>query len=183
MRVNSIAAQGSPMSGLRRRHVDQPVGYDRQSGCYQSSSWLDYHSDMSDGIVSTAWADYLKRVTTRDDWSVRRLAREAGRHPSTIWDWMAGGTGEKVTVESINAIATATGDHPLDVFRAAAGLVAEEPEDEAIGLVLQSKLDDDEKERMIRKIMARKYEDSERRMQDTVEMIRLASGGKGERTA
>lgn len=138
---------------------------------------------MSDSLLENAWGDFLKRITSRDGWSVARLAREAGRHPSTIWDWMAGGTGEKVTVESINAIATATGEHPLDVFRAAAGLVAEEPEDEAIGLVLQSDIDDVEKERMIRKIMARKYEDSERRMQDTVEMIRLAGGGKGERTA
>lgn len=173
-------AQGLSATTHISRDDPSIVGYDQRSRCYVSSSWTDYHSAMADDPVGEQRVEFLKGITSRPGWSVARLAREAGRNASTIWDWMNPNIStEKITVESINKIAAATGDHPLTVFRAFTGLIEEEPEDEAIGLVLQSDLDDAEKTRMIRNIMARREQDSARRVQDTIEMIRLAQRATG----
>ncbi len=101
-----------------------------------------------------------------------RLARESGIHRATIFDWIKGGTGERLTVAFIVDIANALGDHPVNTFMAAADLVEEEPQDYEIGLILQSDLTDEEKQRQIRMVEARRERDTQNRIHDTQEILR-----------
>jgi transcriptional regulator with XRE-family HTH domain len=127
---------------------------------------------MDNGSDLGEWGKYLRLMTKRPGWSVARLARDAGLNPSTIFGYINGSTGQKVTIETIVAIARALGDHPVNTFIAAAGLVQEEPQDHEIGLILGSDLSDEEKLRQIHLLERRREQDQKRRVTDTVEMLR-----------
>jgi transcriptional regulator with XRE-family HTH domain len=130
---------------------------------------------MGDGFTGDAagaWATYLRQMTDRPGWSVARLARESGIHRATIFDWIKGGTGERLTVAFIVAIANALDDHPVNTFIAAANLVEEEPQDYEIGLILKSELSDEEKQQQIRVVEARRERDMQNRIHDTQQILR-----------
>ncbi|MFG3418710.1 helix-turn-helix domain-containing protein [Micromonospora sp. NPDC048063] len=75
---------------------------------------------MGDGGKRESWAEYLRRMTDRDGWSVARLARESGIHRATIFRWMSSkGSGANVT--SARAIGDALGD-PGGALRAAGNM-------------------------------------------------------------
>lgn len=158
-------------AGRARGVVPASVVYKRRLGSDVGSVVDMYPTFVGDG---SEWGNYLRQIKARPQWSVARLARETELHRSTIFDWMKGGTGESVTIYSLLRIAEATGDDPLDVFRAAAGLMEENPEDTEIADVLASDIADDGKKEIIASILERRRRDRERRMQDTAQMIRLA---------
>lgn len=133
-----------------------------------------YRSDMTDtpSTEPDTWSAYLQRAADRSG-GVRALAKKAGLHHDTIYGYLsANRTMKKVTIETVVAIARASGDHPVQAFIAAAGLVEEEPEDREIGAILTSGLPEDEQQRLIRGIMRKREQDEERRMSDTQELIR-----------
>lgn len=134
-----------------------------------------YHSGMTDTSpgASDAWAAYLQRAADRVG-GVRALAKKAGLHHDTIYNYIsAGRLQKKVTIETIIAIARAIGDHPVNAFLAAANLVEEEPQDYEVGIILQSDLSDEEKQRQIRVVEARRERDQANRIHDTQEILRV----------
>lgn len=103
----------------------------------------------------TEWARYLKEVTTRPDWSVARLAREAGLDRGTIFRWIKGG-GDRVTVDSVRRISEATGDNLDTALRAAGGLPIDDDTDDdtdelefEISMILRSDLPEAQKQAMV----------------------------------
>ncbi len=70
------------------------------------------------------WATYLRDLTDRPGWSVKRLATESGVHRSTIFRWLNGNV-RNVTMDSVRAIARASGDDEATVTWAAADVLAE----------------------------------------------------------
>lgn len=133
-----------------------------------------YGVPMSNGdeVADTEWARYLKEVTSRDCWSVARLAREAGLDRGTIFRWMRG-SADKITVESVRRVATATGDTLDTALRAAGGVPADpdlSDDDEfqfEIEMVQRSDLPDAQKTELIRYI-----KDLQRRQRDDLrEMV------------
>lgn len=131
---------------------------------------------MGDGEKSDAWGAYLRRIVSRKEWSVVKLATVAGIHRGTIFDWMKGGTGESVTTAYVVAVARAVGDDPMTAFRAAAGIEDNAPQDAELALVLNSDLADEKKDELIEIILGKREADHERRIEDTVQMIRIAGG-------
>jgi hypothetical protein len=95
---------------------------------------------------------------------------------STWYDWIANGGSEKIAVETLVTIAQAFGDHPVNAFMAAIDLVQGEPQDEEIGMILLSDLTDEEKQRQIRLVEARRDRDKATRISDTQEIIRVLGG-------
>jgi len=122
------------------------------------------------------WAAYLQRVRRGHGWTIQRLADEAGIGRSTIQDWLKNGGSEKIKIETIVDIARAVGDHPVNAFIAAAGLIEEEPQDREIGMILASDLSDEEKQYQIERIEALQEDDRQRRMAQTQEIIRIHGG-------
>lgn len=79
----------------------------------------------------SSWAKYLNAHTARGTgWTVARLARESAIHRSTIFDWKRQrvGTTQRVTIESVRAIAAALGDSMENALRAAGSLLADDGE-------------------------------------------------------
>lgn len=158
--------------------MPEAVAYERRPERYVGRSVVRYPSPMGDGPADGTWGAYLKRITARPGWSVAELSRQSGVHRATIFGWMQDGSGEKVTIESILAIARGAGEPPMEVLRAAAGLTADDPEDEEIAMVLSSNLRDEGKAEIVESILRRRDRDRQHRMQDTVQMIRLAEGAE-----
>lgn len=119
-------------------------------------------------VVATgdAWSAYLRRMTSRTDWSVARLAREAGIARSTIFRWIKEGAdgSSGLTIQSVYAIADALGDDRASALTAAGNLPPER--DAEVELILGSDRSDDEKAAMIDRLMRRREEDKARRMDD-----------------
>jgi len=135
-------------------------------------------------IVGTdAWSTYLRDMTSRPDWSVARLARDAGIARSTIFRWIAEGAG-RITIESVYMVADALGDSRANALRAAAGLGVLD-RDEEIDLIMASEVSEALKARMIERLMQRRREERERRMADLRWMLedRDADGDAGELAA
>jgi transcriptional regulator with XRE-family HTH domain len=118
---------------------------------------------MGDARQREDWAAYLRRITKRPGWSVARLARESGIHRATIFAWIAGEQG--VTVSSVRAIATAAGDDPIAVLRAAADITSDEY-DEELELILSAPVDDEMKRDMVVRLAELREQDKRRRMQE-----------------
>lgn len=102
-----------------------PVARLRRTMVYLHSVGTSYGSCMSDAVSqqSNAWAALLRDITTRPDWSVARLAREANLHRSTIFRWLNGEI-SNLTIDSIRLIVDAAGIDMWDALRAVATLVA-----------------------------------------------------------
>jgi transcriptional regulator with XRE-family HTH domain len=119
--------------------------------------------DGSSGLSD--WGAYLRRMTGRPGWSVARLAREAGIHRATIFDWIRGG-GESVTIASVRAVATALGDDLENTLRAVAGLeTSRQARDEEMDMIMSAPVDDDMKRKMITRALELREQDRQQRIQ------------------
>jgi hypothetical protein len=133
---------------------------------------------MGNDLPAETWGKYIKRLSDRPGWSVVRIARGAGMNPATLFEYIRLDDGRGVKASTIAKVARGAEDDPVNAFRAAAGLTSEDPEDEEIAMVLTSTLDDDGKSEIIEDILRRRDRDRQHRMQDTVQMIRLAEGAE-----
>jgi transposase-like protein len=107
----------------------------------------------------------LRRMTARPGWSVARLAREAGIHRATIFDWIKGG-GDSVTIASVRAVADALNDDLENALRAVAGLESsQERRDEEMDMIMSAPVDDDMKKQMIARALELREQDRQQRMQ------------------
>jgi transcriptional regulator with XRE-family HTH domain len=112
-------------------------------------------SNEQDGSTSE-WARYIRELTSREGWTVARLAREARLDRGTLFRWMREGGGEAVTVENVCRIADAAGDERYIALRAAAGLSWNGDEgdlDEAefeIRMLQQADFPDEQKAEMVK---------------------------------
>jgi transcriptional regulator with XRE-family HTH domain len=174
----------APLAALRHpmRHHEATVTSDtksRRTWSYRRSSDTAYRLLMSDASPPVeTWADYLRRMTKREGWSVARLARESGIHRGTIFKWLAGETG--VTVDSVRRIAIALDDDPSTALRAAGSASVPSTErDEEMELINRAPVDDDLKAGMRRKLMERRERDLQARLADLQDMINLATRGDG----
>lgn len=144
-----------------------------------SSRWTpEYLVRVSDGSGDNhEWSVYLRRMTSRPDWSVARLARDSGIHRATIFGWMREG-GESVTIGSVRAIAEALGDSLENALRAAADLppLGAEPErDPELELIFDARVPATMKKRMIEILFERREREREQRMADLRVLIDEAS--------
>lgn len=153
------------------------------------------HVSNADDVPTTEWARYLRDATSRDDWSVARLARESRIDRTTIFRWIKGGS-DNITIASVRRIADAIGDDLDDALRAASGLPPKDSayeEDEIefeIRMIEQSDLPPRQKGDMIRyarslqqrqqadRLALRERQRSERRAQVQA-MMDVARGGAG----
>lgn len=110
-----------------------------------------------------AWSEYLRRMTSRPGWSVARLARESGLHRSAIFGWIKDGA-QGISIRSVYLIADALGDDRANALKAAGNLPPER--DVEVDLILASDRPDSVKERMIRRLMDRREEERQRRLDD-----------------
>jgi hypothetical protein len=102
-------------------------------------------------------------MTGRPGWSVARLARESKVAKSTIFRWIAEGS-EGITITSVNLIADALGDDRANALRAAGNLPPER--DAEVDLILASNLTEEQKVAMIDRLMRRREEERQRRLED-----------------
>lgn len=116
-----------------------------------------------------AWSAYLKRMTSRPDWSVARLAKESGIARSSIFRWIADGAGA-ITIDSVYRVADALADDRANALRAAANMPLDgDPE---IELIQASNRSDRVKAQMIDRLLARREEERARRVADLEWMLR-----------
>jgi len=123
-----------------------------------------------------AWSAYLRRMTSRPGWSVARLARESGLHRSSIFNWIRDGA-EAITIQSVYMIADALGDERANALKAAGNLPAER--DAEVDLILASNRTDAQKAALIERLMLRREEERQRRLQD-LEFVLEESGPDSE---
>lgn len=146
-------------SARRERHSQTPksVASLPRVAPYPRRPHASYGVRVSNGQdeADTEWARYLKEVTGRPDWSVARLAREAGLDRGTIFRWLKGGA-DRVTVDSVRRISEATGDNLDTALRAAGGLpIDDEIDDDTdelefeISMILRSDLPEPQKQAMV----------------------------------
>ncbi len=94
-----------------------------------------------------------------------RLAREAGIHRATIFDWMKGG-GDSVTIASVRAVANALGDDLENALRAVAGLESSRTQrDEELDMIMSAPVDDDMKRQMITRALELREQQRQQRIQ------------------
>ena len=120
-----------------------------------------------------AWSDYLRRMVERPGWSVARLARESGLHRSAIFGWLADGA-EGITIRSVYLIADALGVDREDALRAAGNLPPER--DAEVELILSSGRTELEKVAMVDRLMRRREEERQRRLDDLRWMLGQETG-------
>lgn len=123
-----------------------------------------------------AWSAYLRRMTGRPGWTVARLARESGIARSSIFRWIAEG-GEGITIESVYRIADAFGEDRAEALHAA-GNMPERQVDEEIALILASEFPEATKTQMIERLVRRRQEERERRMEDLRWLLEAQRDGK-----
>lgn len=112
-----------------------------------------------------AWSAYLRTMTRRPGWSVARLARESGIARSSIFKWIAEGA-EAITIDSVYRVADALGDDRTSALRAAGNVSTLETRDPEVDLILSSDRSEREKAAMIDRLMRRREEDRQRRLDD-----------------
>lgn len=94
-----------------------------------------------------------------------RLAREAGIHRATIFDWIRGG-GDSVTIASVRAVADALGDDLENALRAVAGLESSRAQrDEEMDMIMSAPVDDDMKRQMIARALELREQQRQQRIQ------------------
>lgn len=119
------------------------------------------------------WSAFIKRMTSRPDWTAAKLARESGIARSTIFRWMAEGA-DGITIDSVFRVADALGVSRSEALQAAANVSPDA--DPEVDLILASDRSDTVKSQMIDRLMARRAEESARRMADLEWM--LSHGGE-----
>jgi hypothetical protein len=129
---------------------------------------------MDNGPATLSWGKWLRRATSRDGWSVARLARDAGFNPATIFEWIRHEDGGYVKVGDVVSCARATGDDPVEALCAAAGLAGGGTEDPEIADVRALNLHPAITDRIIETILERRERDRAARMADTQRMARFA---------
>lgn len=142
---------------------------------YVGRSVIVYASPVVDtsGAGWNPWSVYLERGRRAKGWTVQELADALGVGRSTIYDWRTNGGSEKIAIEVVLAAAKAFGDHPVNAFMAAVDLVEDEPHDEELGMILlHPHLTDEEKQREIQRLEARRERDKQNRIADTQEFLR-----------
>jgi transcriptional regulator with XRE-family HTH domain len=112
-------------------------------------------------------------MVERPGWSVARLARESGLHRSAIFGWIADGAGG-ITIRSVYLIADALGVDREDALRAAGNLPPER--DAEVELILSSTRTELEKVAMIDRLMRRREEERQRRLDDLRWMLGQEAG-------
>lgn len=107
-------------------------------------------------------------MTSRPGWSVAKLAREAGLSRSTIFRWIAEGA-EGITIQSVYLVADALGDERAHALKAAGNLPPER--DVEVDLILASNRTDAQKAHLIDRLMRRREEERQRRLDDLAFML------------
>lgn len=103
------------------------VAHVRRTVAYTRRSEATYPVHVRDGQeTGGSWAEYIREITTRPDWSVARLARDSGISRSQIFRWKAGEVTD-VKVESVKAVARAVGDREEIALRAAGDALDGQP--------------------------------------------------------
>lgn len=115
-----------------------------------------------------SWSLFIKRMTSRPDWTAAKLARESGIARSTIFRWMAEGA-EGITIESVFRVADALGVSRSEALRAASNLAPDA--DPEVDLIRASDRSDAVKAQMIDRLMTRREEESARRIADLEWML------------
>ena len=110
-----------------------------------------------------AWSAYLKRMTSRPGWTVARLAKDSGIARSSIYKWIAEGA-QAITIDSVYRIADALGDDRANALRAAGNLPPDS--DPEVNLILAANITEREKAAMIDRLMQRREEEHQRRLDD-----------------
>jgi transcriptional regulator with XRE-family HTH domain len=110
------------------------------------------------------WSEYLRRMTRRPGWSVAKLSRESGIAKSSLFKWITNGAGETITIESVYRVADALGDDRANALKAAGNLPPER--DEEIDLILNSDRSERTKALMLERLMRRREEERQRRLDD-----------------
>lgn len=113
--------------------------------------------DGADEGATNDWARFLREITSRDGWSVARLARESGIHRATIFRWLEGDEKPKrVTVHSVNMVADAAGVDRATALKAAGSILDDDDNDArtdaAIAMIEQSDLPPDIQTAMIKEL-------------------------------
>jgi transposase-like protein len=161
--MGATICECTPLATRRNDQDARPatVSRKRRSGSYHPSGaepTVLYVAKEGD-----AWSAYLRRMTGRPGWSVARLAREADLSRSTIFRWIAEGA-EGITIQSVYLVADAFGDDRGEALRAAGNLPPER--DAEVELILSSDRTELEKVAMIDRLMRRREEDRQRRIDD-----------------
>lgn len=127
---------------------------------------------------SETWGGYLRRMTTRPNWSVVRLARESGIHRSTIFGWITADT-PSLTIASVRAIADALGEDLETALRAAGHVTTDaapdSPDEAEVRRIMDSALSDDLKRRLVAHVRAKQERDRQVRAEE-VRMLAQAAG-------
>lgn len=110
-----------------------------------------------------AWSSYLRRALRRKGLTVSEVARRAGIHRATISEWLNKGAGA-ITIESVYRVADALEEDRAEALKAAGGLPPER--DLEVDLILESNLTESEKAAMIDRLMRRREEERQRRLED-----------------
>jgi transcriptional regulator with XRE-family HTH domain len=126
--------------------------------------------------AATAWAAFVRKITTRTGWSVKRLADESTVNKSTIYRWLKGDTAD-ITVGTIRLVAEAAKVDLEEALRAAAGVSdTADPGDWEIQMIQASGLDGAVVARLIRDVLERREEEEARRRRELERQIALARG-------
>jgi transposase-like protein len=160
-----VARANAPLGGLTT------VSRKRRSRSFHPDGpepTVDYVANEGD-----AWSAYLRRMTGRPGWSVARLARDADLSRSTIFRWIAEGA-EGITIQSVYLVADALGDDRAEALRAAGNLPPER--DAEVELILSSNRTELEKVAMIDRLMRRREEERQRRLDDLRWMLGQETG-------
>lgn len=118
-----------------------------------------------------AWSAYLKRMTSRPGWTVARLAKESNIARSSLYKWLSEGA-QAITIDSVYRIADALGDDRENALRAAGNIPV--GRDEEVDLILAANITEREKAAMIDRLMQRREEERQRRLDDL--RFRLGEG-------
>jgi transcriptional regulator with XRE-family HTH domain len=108
-----------------------------------------------------------------------QLARLSGLHRATISEWLNRGAGA-ITIQSVYLVADALGEDRADALRAAGNLPIER--DVEVDLILASDRSDARKAAMIERLMLRREEERQRRLDD-IRFALDANGDSEQRTA
>lgn len=92
-----------------------------------------------------------------------QLARKSGLHRATISEWLNRGAGA-ITIQSVYLIADALGEARADALKAAGNLPPER--DAEVDLILASNRSDTQKAYLIERLMRRREEHRQQRLDD-----------------
>lgn len=159
---------------VARLDSHESVARRRQEGSYPKrwhSPTVIYVTDGGD-----AWSAYLRRMMSLRGITASELARRSGLHRATISEWLNKGVGA-ITIQSVYLIADALEDDRTIALRAAGNLPPER--DAEVDLILASDRTEREKAAMIDRLMLRREEERQRRIDDLRWMLDSRDAGDG----